>query len=224
MISPTLTSSTEPQVTVLWSDDQVVAVLKPAGTPSQADPSGDVDMLSQARKALKDQLLQLVHRLDRPVSGVLLLARTQAATRSLNEQFATARITKTYWAIVEGQYAGSDTLTHSIAHDAVRRKARAGDQRSVMLEVATLSLGDRYTLLEVKPHGGAFHQIRVQLSLAGYPIKGDVKYGARRGEKDRSVALHARSIAFLHPLTGSLVQVEAPPPEQPLWKALLAAR
>jgi 23S rRNA pseudouridine1911/1915/1917 synthase len=208
---------------ILWVDEQVVAVRKPGGVPSQADPTGDPDVLALLRNQLKDGGLQLVHRLDRPVSGVMLFARTPEATSALNQQFHEGTINKTYWTIVEGRYEGGALLQHTISHDARKHRARAGmaaEDRAVSLVVKVLGFGDRYSLLEVVPDRGAFHQIRVQLSLAGYPIKGDVKYGARRGEKDRTIALHARSITFVHPVTKAVVRVEAEPPAGGIWAAL----
>ena len=209
---------------VLWVDEQVVAVWKPGGVPSQSDPTGDPDLLSLLRAQLKDDAIQLVHRLDRPVSGVMVFGRTVEATRQLNEQFQQRRISKVYWAVVEGRYDSGPLLHHTIAHDGKHHKARsASDQRAVSLAVKVIGLGDRYSLLEVLPNGGAFHQIRVQLSLAGHPIKGDVKYGARRGEKDRTIALHARSISFQHPSTGIPVTLHADPPVGGIWEALQKA-
>ena len=209
---------------VLWVDEQVVAVWKPGGVPSQSDHTGDPDLLSLLRVQLKDDAIQLVHRLDRPVSGVMVFGRTVEATRQLNEQFQQRRISKVYWAVVEGRYDSGPLLHHTIAHDGKHHKARsASDQRAVSLAVKVIGLGDRYSLLEVLPNGGAFHQIRVQLSLAGHPIKGDVKYGARRGEKDRTIALHARSISFQHPSTGIPVTLHADPPVGGIWEALQKA-
>ncbi|MBL7950438.1 MAG: RluA family pseudouridine synthase [Flavobacteriales bacterium] len=211
---------------VLWIDEQVVAVRKPGGVPSQGDQTGDPDVLSLLRSQLNDGGLQLVHRLDRPVSGVMLFARTLEAARTLNDGFQKRTISKTYWAIVQGSYKAGVLLRHTITHDPQRHKARAGgdtDDRDVSLAVNLLGRGDRYSLLEVVPHGGAFHQIRVQLSLSGHPIKGDVKYGARRGEKDRTIALHARSITFLHPVSGAATSVIAEPPSGGIWAALQQA-
>lgn len=223
VISPTPTSSTEPPVRIIWSDAQVVVVDKPAGLPSQSDRTGDHDLLSLVRAELKDDAIQLVHRLDRPVGGVLVFARTPEAIRSLNAQFKTGQVQKSYQAIVEGRYDAGALLQHTIRHDGAGRKARSGEpglDRKVELTVRVLGFGERYSLLEVRPDGGAFHQIRVQLSMVGHPIKGDVKYGARRGEKDRSIALHACSITFRHPVTDSIVNVTVPVPGSGLWHTL----
>ncbi len=214
-------------VRILWSDDEVLAVLKPGAVPVQSDQTRDPDLHSLVREQQREAGLQLTHRLDRPVSGVVLFARTAGATAALNEQFRERTVHKVYWAIVEGLVGEAMVLHGSLQHDVPLRKARvvqAGvGEATGRLQVTPLKQGDRYTLVEVVPEGGAFHQIRAQLSTAGHPIKGDVKYGARRGEKDRSIFLHARSITFRRPLGGTSVTVVAPVPEGPLWHALAGA-
>lgn len=209
---------------ILWSDASVVAVWKPAGMPVQPDPSGDPDLLSLLRAQLAQPHLQLTHRLDRPVSGVVLFAASAEATAALNAQFRDRKVQKVYWAIVEGQVSKATELVGVVRRDPRVRKAHVaqaqGEEALAKLKVRPLAQGDRYALLEVLPTGGAFHQIRAQLSAAGWPIKGDVKYGARRGEKDRSILLHARAITFDHPAKGVPVHVVAPVPESALWLAL----
>ena len=211
---------------IIAQDDAFLAVLKPAGMPVQPDPSGDPDLLSVLRNGLMGSGIGLVHRLDRPVSGVVLFARSDEALANLNQQFKDRNVQKVYWSIVEGTWKGTEVLENSVSHDGRHHKARVGDRdealgKAARIEVKVLAIGDRYTLVQVVPEGGAFHQIRVQLSAAGHPIKGDVKYGARRGEKDRSIALHARSIAFDHPVSQERMEVVAEFPDQPLWKALV---
>lgn len=213
--------------TIIAQDGAFLAALKRAGMPAQPDPTGDPDLLSVLRTGLKEPAIGLVHRLDRPVSGVVLFARSAEALANLNQQFQDRTVQKVYWAIVEGTWKGPGVLENTVSHDARHRKARVGEhveehEKKARIEVKALAVGDRYSLLQVIPEGGAFHQIRVQLSAAGHPIKGDVKYGARRGEKDRSIALHARSITFDHPVTKERMKVGAEFPDQPLWKALVA--
>lgn len=211
-------------IRVLWSDESVLAVLKPAGMPVQTDPTGDPDLLSITRIQQKEPTLQITHRLDRPVSGVVLFARSPQATAHLNEQFRLRQVHKVYWAIVEGHVPRVKEVEGVVEHDPRARKARVSQvhEHAVVarLKITPITQGDRYTLVEVQPSGGAFHQIRAQLSRAGWPIKGDVKYGARRGEKDRSIALHARSIAFKN-VDGQEVSVVAPAPGTAIWNALL---
>lgn len=201
-----------------------VAISKPAGMPSQPDLTGDLDALTWLRGTAGSETAGLVHRLDRPVSGVMVFALDDVTLAALNVQFSERRVAKHYWAIVEGVVDGARVLENVIAQDGKRNKAvvgRAEHARSVSLAIRPMAKGDRYCLLEVVPDGGAFHQIRAQLGAAGNPIKGDVKYGARRGEKDRSIALHARSLEFDDPSTEQRVQVTAPHPVSTLWSALV---
>ena len=226
-------SSTEetPPLAILYHDAWLVAVSKPAGIPVQPDPTGDKDLLTLTRELLKDPSLELVHRIDRPVSGVVLFACDREALAQMNVLFRERRVEKKYWAIVEGHVGQKEgakegvLLEHVLEHDPKARRARVKEKSGVepdRTRVRVLSVGDRYALLEAVPEGGAFHQIRSQLAVWGHPIKGDVKYGARRGEKDRSIALHARSLHFQHPMTDITVHIEAPPPAAPPWSALLA--
>lgn len=210
---------------IIWSDAHVVCALKPSGLPVQADQTGDADMLSLLREQLAEPDLLLVHRLDRPVSGVVLFAKTPASAANLSEQFSGRLVQKIYWAIVTGVVDAEAVLEANIVHDGRAHKARAStdvEASKARLRIKPLARGERYTLLEVEPDGGAFHQIRVQLSTAGHAIKGDVKYGARRGEKDRSIALHARSIAFVHPQSSERITVEAEVPPTATWIAFKA--
>lgn len=204
----------------------MVAAWKPATMPVQPDRTGDADMLSLLRAGLHEPGLHLVHRLDRPVSGVVLFARTAAAAAFLARQFQERRVRKRYWAVVQGHPEAPFGLAAELAHDPHARKARvlhaSTGPGAAQLLVQPLVRGDRYTLVQVDPQGGAFHQIRALLSAAGFPIKGDVKYGARRGEKDRSILLHARSIDFALPDADARKCVEAPAPDQPVWNAFTA--
>lgn len=222
--SPTRMSNTEAApLRLLYQDTGLVAVWKPAGVPVLADRTGDMDLRMLLQQQLGAAFVEPPHRIDRPVSGVVLFALDKLTLTGLNEAFRDGRIHKVYWAIVEGRLESKAELVHRLIHDPRGHKAReAANGREVRLAARPLSAGERYTLVEVVPQGGAFHQIRVQLALAGHAIKGDVKYGARRGEADRSIALHARSVQFVHPADGSTVRVEAPPPAARLWDVLTA--
>lgn len=216
--SPAPKNSTEAGLQVLWADAHLLAVCKPAGMPVQPDRGGDPDLLTAVRTRHPGEAIGLPHRLDRPVSGVVLLARTAPALAALDRAFRERTVAKTYLAVVTGAVAGDLHLEHRLVHDARHRRARlAGDGILARIHVHPLHRGDRYTLVEVVPQGGAFHQIRAQLAAAGHAIKGDVKYGARRGERDRSIALHALRIALPHPFTGERLCVEAPLPGTPTW-------
>ncbi len=206
---------------VLYRDAHLLAVNKPPGVPAQADRTGDPDVL----QLLGDPSLLLTHRIDRPVSGVLLLACDADTQRALNEAFASGAVRKTYLAIVEGRVEGEHVLEHWLAHDVKAHKARVVPAAhkggsAVRLRLTVVTQGDRYTLVEVMPEGGRFHQIRAQLAACGHPIKGDVKYGARRGESDRSIALFAQRVELTHPATGAPLRIEAPFPGHGLWPRL----
>jgi len=210
-------------------DTAVIAAFKPAGMPVQMDPSGDHDLLTWVRTALSDGEVQLVNRIDRPVSGLVLLARDPKALAALNSAMRERRVRKTYWAIVEGVVAlpvEGIVLEHRLVHDPHRKRAVIidlddGDNSPARTHVQCLKQADKYALVEVRPEGGAFHQIRAQLAAWGHAIRGDVKYGARRGERDRSIALHAHSVQLVHPFSGKDLTFVAPTPTANLWPILL---
>lgn len=210
--------------TILFQDDHLLAVDKPAGLPVQPDRSGDPSLLD-AVQALSPGA-HLVHRIDRPVSGVVVFALTREVAAILGELFRDQRLEKVYWAIVHGKVEGEKEWRHWLMGDQRVRKSRRVAEGSegaqeARVKVRPLAIGDRYTLIELRPDQGRFHQLRAQCAAAGHAIKGDVKYGARRGEKDRSIALHARSIAFAHPATRQPLTIMAPAPSSPLWNGLL---
>ena len=211
-------------VEILYQDAHLIAVHKPGGLAAQADMSGDTHVIEVLTGLFpQDPALGLPHRLDRPVSGVLLITRTQEALVAMSTLFAARAVRKTYWAIVSGTPPTSATWEHRLVHDARQHKARVTVDPSVEVSrtgVRRLVAGERYSLIELVPEGGRFHQLRAQCAAAGFPIKGDVKYGARRGEKDRSIALHARSLAFTHPFDAREIHVVAEPPGT-LWTTLL---
>lgn len=227
-ISPTQMSSTEPAalVDILYKDENLCVVNKPAGMPVQPDGTGDTSLLDRISAQLRPIEPGLVHRLDRPVSGVVLFSLDAHTLRTMNEQFKLRKVEKHYWAIVEGLWEEEErSLEHWLEHDTKTKRSRISADRkgeASRLQVKLLSQGDRFSLVEVVPEGGAFHQIRAQLAAAGHPIKGDVKYGARRGEKDRTIALHARSIAFHHPATDELLEIVAPARTDGIWPPLLS--
>lgn len=227
-------SSTEPlsAVVLLYVDEHLCVAWKPGGMPVQPDTTGDPSLLDVVAAQLGGKELGLVHRLDRPVSGAVVLARDADVLSDLNAQFREREVEKRYWAIVENVDAlvldgGWRLLEDHLTRDGHGKRARINapgtgrDDALSRLRYTVLVKGERLALLEVLPEGGAFHQIRVQLSKAGFPIRGDVKYGARRGERDRTIALHARSLAFVHPITGKKIHVDAPPPETSVWQTML---
>lgn len=213
-------------IEVLFSDGHLLAVNKPGGLPAQPDLTGDPSLLDRLKTQYDGTVFGLPHRLDRPVSGVVLLTRTPESLAAISAVFAQRGMRKMYWAIVHGSPPSVGIWEHHLAHDARARKSRVTDvaeaHTAAKLRFRRLAQGERYALLELVPEGGHFHQLRAQCAAAGHPIKGDVKYGARRGEPDRTIALHARSLAFVHPFTRADVRIEAPSPDGVLWRALFS--
>jgi 23S rRNA pseudouridine1911/1915/1917 synthase len=211
---------------VLYKNNQLIAFNKPAGLPAQTDKTGDKSLLQLAEIFTKSKV-QLVHRLDRPASGVVLLAKNAKALAALNEQFRQREVQKTYLAVVETlppQPTGR--LEHWIWKNAQTNRSsisiEKGDPaaQQAILEYQHLGSSERYHLLEVNLLTGRHHQIRAQLAALGCIIKGDVKYGARRSNKDRSIHLHAWKLSFKHPVTQEKVVLTAPLPSDPVWDAL----
>ncbi|MFN0015863.1 MAG: RluA family pseudouridine synthase [Saprospiraceae bacterium] len=212
--------------TILFQDSLLLVVDKPSGMPAQADKTGD-DSLLQWAEADCGHALHLVHRLDRPASGIVLLAKTKEAMTLLQQQFQSRSIEKEYLAVVEALPTEQEgTLVHFVQKNAEKNRAfvsteeRPGTERAE-LAYRLLGSSERYHLLLVRLLTGRHHQIRAQLSGIGCPIKGDVKYGARRGNRDRSIHLHAWRIGFEHPGSGEWMCLEAPRPGgDPVWDAL----
>jgi 23S rRNA pseudouridine1911/1915/1917 synthase len=212
----------------LYEDNHLLGVAKEAGRLVQGDRTGDVTLLSLAKNYLKNKyqkpgnvFVGLVHRLDRPVSGVVLFARTSKAASRLANEFRLRRVDKTYLAVVTGRPSPS---SGDLVTDIVRTHLRSRISRQPHPKAQTAELSYRLlashrglSLLEIKPVTGRHHQIRVQLSAAGYPIVGDLKYGASEKLLDRSVALHAASLAVKHPVKDETVRLKTPPPTLYPW-------
>lgn len=169
--------------------------------------------------------LGLIHRLDRPASGVCIFAKSKNALVSINKQMQDRTVEKTYWAVIpKGDFEKEATLVHYLKKNGNSKRSEASKEEKAGFKKAELSYKvlseiDNYALLEVKLITGRFHQIRAQLSAMGFPIKGDVKYGARRGNKDRSIHLHAKSITFSHPISNERIHIEADAPQDVIWNA-----
>ncbi|MBQ9363369.1 MAG: RNA pseudouridine synthase, partial [Bacteroidaceae bacterium] len=167
--------------------------------------------------------LGVVHRLDRPVSGIVLFARTSKALPRLNKMFSSGEVHKTYWAITSEQPPQpKGTLVHWLVRNEKQNKSYAYDRevpnsKRAELDYRLIGRSDRYYLLEINLKTGRHHQIRCQLAKIGCPIKGDLKYGAKRSNPDGSISLHARTIQFVHPVSGKDIHVEAPVPDDKLW-------
>lgn len=208
---------------ILYNNNQLIALNKPAGMVVQGNREGGKSLLDLAEIYCKHPV-RVIHRLDRVVSGVVLMAKNVEAQEAISRQFRERKVQKIYWAVVEDMpEAMEGKLRHYLQRNARINKSFVaepdqGDGKWAELDYRYLSSSDNYHLLEVRLHTGRHHQIRVQLAEMGCPIKGDVKYGARRGNRDRSIHLHARELHFAHPVTADQEVIRAPLPEDALWK------
>lgn len=220
-------------MTVLYEDNHIIIVNKAPGEIVQGDKTGDTPLSETVKEWIKDKydkpgnvFLGVVHRLDRPVSGVVIFAKTSKALARLNEMLREGKISKTYWAITRNTPPKeSDLLTHYITSTERNNKSYASvaprnGAKEARLEYRLISRSDNYNLIEVRLLTGRKHQIRVQLSSIGCPIKGDLKYGDKRSNPDGSISLHARHIEFIHPVSKEKISVTAPVPDDNLWNAI----
>jgi 23S rRNA pseudouridine1911/1915/1917 synthase len=219
-----------PQPIILFEDNHLLIVDKPSGVLVQGDSTGDQPLSEWAKRYIKntygkpgDVFLGVVHRIDRPVSGVVVLARTSKALERMNTLFRDRKTSKIYWAVVTDQPPESGHLVHWLRKDSTRNKTTAYDTErpeSLRSELSFRLLGERKGafLLEVQPLTGRSHQIRAQLSAAGFPIRGDVKYGHGRPSATGRIYLHARRLEFIHPITKRLLQVSAALPKDEIWQ------
>ncbi len=220
---------------VVYEDNHIIIVNKTCREIVQGDKTGDKPLSEMLKEWLKEKYAKpgnvfvgVTHRLDRPVSGLVIFAKTSKALSRLNEMFRTGQVKKTYWAVVKNNPpAQAGTLVHYLTRNEKQNKStayispRTGAQRAE-LDYALIATGDNYKLLEVDLKTGRHHQIRCQLAKMGCPIKGDLKYGAERSNPDGGISLHARRVCFEHPVSHVVVDVTAPVPNDPLWKALSA--
>lgn len=218
-------------ISVLHIDNHTIVVNKRAGDIVQGDKTGDEPLSEMVKRFIKEEFNKpgnvfcgVVHRLDRPTSGAIVFARTSKGLARLNEQFKGRETKKVYWAIVEQMPTKKEaTLTHFLKRNEKQNKSYAhakeveGSKKAVM-HYKWLSSSDKYHLLEIKLETGRHHQIRSQLAKIGCIIKGDLKYGAKRSNKDGSISLHARSLAFDHPTSKDRIEITAPVPSDALWK------
>lgn len=226
--------SNKSNLQVLFEDNHIIVVNKRAGDIVQGDKTGDKPLSDVVKSYIKDKYnkpgnvyLGVVHRLDRPTTGIILFAKTSKALPRLNKLFAEKLAKKTYWAIVKQKpQKDSDTLINWLKKNPKNNKSKAysnevDGSKKAILHYKTIKKLDNYFLLEVNLETGRHHQIRSQLSNIGSPIKGDLKYGFDRSNKDASIDLHARVLEFEHPVKKELVKVTAPLPENSIWNACL---
>lgn len=217
---------------VLYEDNHLIIVNKKAGEITQGDKTGDTPLPEKVKLWIKEKykkpgnvFLGVVHRLDRPTSGVVVFAKTSKALSRMNKMFQEKQIQKTYWAIVEKkpQKSSGELIDHLKKNEKQNKSyvvTPKNDKtiKKAILEYQLTNSSDKYHLIEVKPLTGRHHQIRVQLANQGSIIKGDLKYGAKRSNSDGSICLHARRIEFIHPVSNESIEVIAPVPDDSLWK------
>lgn len=209
---------------ILYEDNHIIIVNKEAGEIVQGDKTGDTPLSEKIKKYLKEKYNKpgnvfcgVVHRIDRPVAGLVIFAKTSKALERLNRMLRDGEIHKTYWALVEGNPTDTEaTIENYLLSDGRINKTFISSSSNPLakkstLKYKTIANGYRYTLLEVNLLTGRKHQIRAQLSNIGHPIKGDLKYGARRSNKDGGISLQAHRIEFIHPVSKERICIELPP-------------
>ena len=217
---------------VIYEDNHIIIVNKKSGEIVQGDKTGDRPLSDIVKDYIKEKyakpgavFLGVVHRLDRPVSGLVVFARTSKALSRLNKMFAEGEVHKTYWAITKNAPRDNEgTLTHWLVRNEKQNKSYAYEQekpnaKKAILKYHVLSHSDNYSLIEVQLMTGRHHQIRCQLAAIGCPIKGDLKYGAPRSNPDGSISLLSRRVEFVHPVSKETIVAEAPLPDDNLWRA-----
>lgn len=218
---------------VVYEDNHIIIVNKRSGEIVQGDKTGDKPLSDIVKEYIKEKynkpgnvFLGVVHRLDRPVSGLVVFAKTSKALSRLNDMFRTGDVHKTYWAITKRRdIAPEGTLTDWLTRNERQNKSYAHDRevagaKKAVLKYKVRSVSDNYMLLEVTLLTGRHHQIRCQLAHMGCPIKGDLKYGAPRSNPDGSISLHSRRVEFVHPVSKEQICVEAEVPADKLWQLL----
>ena len=217
---------------VVYEDNHIIIVNKQSGEIVQGDKTGDRPLSDIVKDYIKEKyqkpgavFLGVVHRLDRPVSGLVVFARTSKALTRLNKMFAEGEVHKTYWALVKNApQKTEDTLTHWLVRNEKQNKSYAyatekPNAKKAILKYRLIGKSDNYSLLEVQLMTGRHHQIRCQLAAMGCPIKGDLKYGAPRSNPDGSISLQSHRVEFIHPVSKEQITVEAPLPDDQLWQA-----
>lgn len=219
---------------VVYEDNHIIVVNKAPSEIVQGDKTGDTPLSELVKQYIKEKyakpgnvFLGVPHRLDRPVSGLVIFARTSKALTRLNEMFKNGEVKKTYWAIVKNMPQEPEAeLVHFLLRNEKQNKSYAYDKevphsQKAVLHYKLIGHSTNYYLLEVDLKTGRHHQIRCQLAKVGCPIKGDLKYGSPRSNPDGSISLHARYISFIHPISKKAISLEAPVPEDALWKSFL---
>ena len=222
--------SSKDNLQVLFEDNHLIIVNKRVGDIVQGDKTGDTPLSEVVKEYIKEKydkpgnvFLGVVHRLDRPTTGIVAFARTSKALTRLNEIFSSREAQKTYWAVVKNRPSKSeDVLVHFIKRNPQNNTSKAHlkevpESKKASLDYKIIKELDRYVALEINLHTGRHHQIRAQLAAIGAPIKGDLKYGFDRSNPDGGIHLHARKLVFTHPVTKESIQIIAPTPNEVIW-------
>ena len=225
--------STKNNLQVLHEDNHIIVVNKRVGDIVQGDKTGDKPLSEVVEEYLKEKynkpgevFLGVVHRLDRPTTGIVVFARTSKALTRLNELFSKRETQKTYWAVVKNKPPKTeDNLVHFLKRNEKNNTSKAHlkevpESKKASLDYKIIKELNNYFALEINLHTGRHHQIRAQLSAIGCPIKGDLKYGFDRSNPDGGIHLHARKLVFIHPVTKETLEIIAPTPNEVIWKAM----
>ena len=225
--------STKDNLQVLHEDNHIIVVNKRVGDIVQGDKTGDKPLSDVVKEYLKDKynklgevFLGVIHRLDRPTTGIVVFAKTSKALTRLNESFKNRETKKTYWAIVKNQPPkDKDILVHFLKRNPKNNTSKAHtkevpESKKASLDYSVFKKLDNYYALEINLHTGRHHQIRAQLNAIGCPIKGDLKYGFDRSNKDGGIHLHARTLEFTHPVSKEIIKLTASTPNDPIWNNL----
>ncbi len=225
--------STKDNLQVLHEDNHIIVVNKRVGDIVQGDKTGDKPLSDVVKEYLKEKynkpgevFLGVVHRLDRPTTGIVVFARTSKALTRLNDLFKNRETQKTYWAVVKNQPPKTeDTLVHFLKRNPKNNTSKAhtkevSDSKKASLDYKIIKKLNNYYALEINLHTGRHHQIRSQLSAIGCPIKGDLKYGFDRSNPDGGIHLHARKLVLTHPVTKEVLQIIAPVPNDVIWNCI----
>lgn len=233
MSSNTKIISTKDNLQVLHEDNHIIVINKRVGDIVQGDKTGDKPLSEVVKEYIKykynkpgDVFLGVVHRLDRPTTGVVVFARTSKALERLNKMFSERETKKTYWAVVKNKPPKQeDNLVHFLKRNEKNNTSKAHlkeipDSKKASLDYKIIAELKNYFALEINLHTGRHHQIRSQLSAIGCPIKGDLKYGFDRSNPDGGIHLHARKLKFIHPVSKENIEIVAPVPEDVIWKSI----
>lgn len=225
--------STKDNLQILHEDNHLIIVNKRVGDIVQGDKTGDKPLSEIVKEYIKEKynkpgevFLGVVHRLDRPTTGIVAFARTSKALSRMNELFSNRETQKTYWAVVKNKPEKSkDKLVHYLKRNEKNNTSKAHlkevpDSKLASLEYQIIKELNNYSALEIQLHTGRHHQIRAQLAAIGSPIKGDLKYGFDRSNPDGGIHLHARKLSFIHPVSKEAITIVAPTPDDVIWKAI----